>query len=75
MRYRWLVPAALSFVAALVAATAIPAIVQGSAASQAEDWTAPRTPWGDPDLQGIWTNEINRHVAAASGQVRGARGP
>ena len=57
MRYRWLVPAALSFVAALVAATAIPAIVQGSAASQAEDWTTPRTPWGDPDLQGIWTNE------------------
>ena len=57
MRYRWLVPAALSFVAALVAATAIPAIVQGSAASQAEDWTVPRTPWGDPDLQGIWTNE------------------
>ena len=57
MRYRWLVPAALSFVAAVAAATAIPAIVQGSAASQAEDWTAPRTPWGDPDLQGIWTNE------------------
>ena len=20
------------------------------------DWTAPRTPWGDPDLQGVWTN-------------------
>ena len=19
-------------------------------------WTAPRTPWGDPDLQGVWTN-------------------
>ena len=19
-------------------------------------WRAPRTPWGDPDLQGIWTN-------------------
>ena len=57
MRYRWFVPAALSFVAAVIAATAIPAIVQGSAASQAEDWTVPRTPWGDPDLQGIWTNE------------------
>jgi hypothetical protein len=21
-----------------------------------EGWTPPRTPWGDPDLQGIWTN-------------------
>lgn len=57
MRVRWLVAAALSFVAAVIVATAIPAIVQGSAASQAEDWTVPRTPWGDPDLQGIWTNE------------------
>jgi hypothetical protein len=19
-------------------------------------WTAPRTPWGDPDLQGVYTN-------------------
>ena len=23
----------------------------------AEGWTLPRTPWGDPDLQGVWTNE------------------
>ena len=22
----------------------------------AQDWTAPRTPWGDPDLQGTYTN-------------------
>ncbi len=22
-----------------------------------EAWTPPRTPWGDPDLQGVWTNE------------------
>ena len=21
------------------------------------DWTLPRTPWGDPDMQGVWTNE------------------
>jgi hypothetical protein len=26
----------------------------GSAAAKA--WSSPRTPWGDPDLQGIWTN-------------------
>lgn len=24
----------------------------------AQDWTPPRTPWGDPDLQGIWTYEV-----------------
>ncbi len=32
----------------------------GAAASNpgAQDWTPPRTPWGDPDIQGIWTNEV-----------------
>ena len=25
-------------------------------AVQAEEWQAGRLPWGDPDLQGIWTN-------------------
>ena len=25
---------------------------------EAQEWTPPRTPWGDPDLQGIWTNEV-----------------
>src|ERR1700693_2027242 len=26
------------------------------AAGAASRWTPPRTPWGDPDLQGIWNN-------------------
>ena len=30
---------------------------QAQSATETEsDWTAPRTPWGDPDLQGIWNN-------------------
>ncbi|MBM3778288.1 MAG: hypothetical protein FJW23_08615 [Acidimicrobiia bacterium] len=44
------------------------ACLAGAAAAQSPDaaapggdtpagaWTAPRTPWGDPDLQGLWTN-------------------
>ena len=28
----------------------------GAAAQSAESATSPRTPWGDPDLQGIWNN-------------------
>ena len=32
-------------------------VVTPVAAAQTRDtWTPPRTPWGDPDLQGIWTN-------------------
>lgn len=27
------------------------------AAAAATGWTAPRTAWGDPDLQGVWRNE------------------
>ena len=39
-------------VAALVALTAI----QLSAQKPSVDYKAPRTPWGDPDLQGNYTN-------------------
>ncbi|MXY16074.1 MAG: hypothetical protein F4Y57_03500 [Acidobacteria bacterium] len=35
-----------------VLAAALPAAGQGAP----EGYAAPRTPWGDPDLQGIWTN-------------------
>ena len=41
--------AVLVFLAAVGAAVSSP---------EAQDGTAPRTPWGDPDLQGIWTNEV-----------------
>ena len=34
-----------------------PAPVAGQArTTEADTWTAPRTPWGDPDLQGLWDN-------------------
>jgi hypothetical protein len=37
-------------------AGAVEAHAQGAASSGAP-WTAPRTPWGDPDIQGIYTNK------------------
>jgi hypothetical protein len=34
------------------------AMVSGqSTAATAKAWTAPKTPWGDPDLQGVWTSD------------------
>ena len=39
--------------AALLCLSAAPAAGQPAAA---ESWTVPRTSWGAPDLQGIWTN-------------------
>ena len=49
----------MSFAAAVVAvASLLPAPVMSQAPTTAVDtWTPPRTLWGHPDLQGIWTNE------------------
>ena len=42
------------YLAALCAAAAVMALAPVEGAAQGG--TAPRTPWGDPDLQGTWTN-------------------
>ncbi len=47
-------------VAALVSCLAAPAVpTLGMPQSTAEAWTAPRTPWGDPDLQGQWNSQTS----------------
>ena len=35
-------------------------------AAATTDWTVPRTPWGDPDLQGTWTTDETIGVASWS---------
>jgi hypothetical protein len=51
------VGAAIVLVAAVVALTSAPVARQ---AGQGAGWTAPRTSWGDPDFEGIWTtNEMH----------------
>jgi hypothetical protein len=60
MKYRYLAAAGALAAAVGIAALAFaPAAAQNSAAPQTEEsgWTAPRTPWGDPDLQGIYRYE------------------
>src|SRR5499427_1789890 len=45
---------------AIVALTALPAFAQApktAPAPAAKVWTAPKTSWGDPDLQGTWTSD------------------
>jgi hypothetical protein len=54
MRYRMLASTGLAVVTAMLLATSTPVIGQGSTGS---NYTAPKLPWGDPDLQGIWQNE------------------
>ena len=33
-----------------------PTLGQGSSPEGEDNWVMPRTPWGEPDLQGIWTS-------------------
>ena len=39
-----------------------PTPARGAAASAAKPWVAPKTPWGHPDLQGIWNNSTSTEL-------------
>ena len=57
MHYRFLVSTGLALaIIAFAAEAPVPAVAQSAPVSN-DSWTHPRTAWGDPDLQGIWTNE------------------
>src|SRR6188472_3775313 len=53
-RYTRRLRLSLLFVAALAAVLALPPF---ALAQEARRYSPPRTPWGDPDLQGIYTNK------------------
>jgi hypothetical protein len=36
---------------------ALPALAQVPQASSGKTWVQPKTPWGDPDMQGTWTGD------------------
>ncbi len=52
-------PGAALALAALVLLAPAGAAGQGNGG---DGWTVPQTPWGDPDLQGIWTTDWERSV-------------
>ena len=50
---------------AVLAAVALlaPAVVAQQGGSASDDaWSTPKTPWGHPDLQGVWTTDWERSV-------------
>ena len=57
MRCRFLV-AGFVLLMMLTTALAVPATGQTRDGAP-EGWTAPRTPWGDPDLQGQWNSQTS----------------
>src|SRR5215218_1251646 len=64
MMNRWLAAAAA---AAFVLASVAPVAAQAPTTKQparaaAKAWTAPKTPWGEPDIQGVWTSDSVRGI-------------
>jgi hypothetical protein len=57
--------AACSVVAVAIALTA--ALAGQTPAKQAKAYTVPRTPWGDPDLQGVWNDATSTPLQRPNG--------
>ena len=55
MRHRYL--ALLSLLTVVLAVATLAQGPTGGEGGQSDAWTAPRTPWGEPDLQGVWRYE------------------
>jgi hypothetical protein len=51
-----------------------PPLVITAFGGQPVSYQAPRTPWGDPDLQGVWSSDDMEGVGIAAGGGRGGRG-
>ena len=62
MRYRVLAAFGVTLgLGALAGLTLLQSAAQGEQAattSAASTWAAPKTPWGHPDLQGVWTTDL-----------------
>jgi hypothetical protein len=66
MRHWLLASKALLAVLIVVTLVSVPVAGQAQTAA-AKKWTVARTPWGDPDLGGIWTNTTSTPFERPSG--------
>ena len=55
--------------------SAAPPLAITAFGGKAVDYKAPRTPWGDPDLQGVWSSDDMENVPMAAGGRGGRGGP
>jgi len=65
--------AAVCAATALVAGVLSPAAVIGQSSGAATAWSAPKTPWGDPDLQGLWPTTEWKGVPLQRSEYLGTR--
>jgi len=48
---------ATAFLVSILALAVAPAHAQVRKGNTSKSWTQPKTPWGDPDIQGTWTSD------------------
>src|SRR5262245_32155160 len=79
MRTRVLI-GACALAACVVLANAGPVAAQAKSSAEAKaakranpQWKVPRTPWGHPDLEGIWTTDDMRGIPMSRPQQYGTR--
>src|SRR5678815_5456290 len=72
MKHRFLMLAALSLTALPVGAQQAPKPASTTSAA-AKSWTPPKTSWGDPDLQGIYTSDDYINVGLQRQPAMGTR--
>src|SRR5688572_13921751 len=79
MKHRFLLSIVMaSFVMAAISLMAIPIVGQtprpaANAANTAKPWTPPKTAWGDPDLQGVYTSDDYIGVGLQRNAAMGTR--
>jgi hypothetical protein len=75
MKHRYLLT--IVMVALVIAAVSIPVAAQAPKAAPntaaAKNWTPPKTSWGDPDLQGVYTSDDYINVGLQRAQNVGTR--
>jgi len=62
MANRYLMPLGAAFIVTTLALLLPIHTAAQTGSSSRDDWTAPRTPWGDPDFEGVWTTDWERSV-------------
>ena len=79
MKHRFLLSmVTVSIVTAAILLMAVPIVGQApkpaaKAASPAKPWTPPKTSWGDPDLQGVYTSDDYISVQMQRNAAMGTR--
>src|SRR3982751_5154191 len=58
---------------AMLAAVLLASIQVGAQAPPKSKWTAPRTPWGDPDISGAFTNKDQQGIPFERDAALGTR--